>query len=77
MLEYVMYDNYTQQQAIEDRYVYMRQNQKVIEQYLPNRTAADALENVMRRHQNLNVYRISEPTQEKGMYSWIVEFVNF
>jgi hypothetical protein len=77
MLEYVMYDNYTQQQATEDRYVYMRQNQKLIEQELPNRSAADALENVMRRHQNLNVYRIKQPDGEHGVYVWIVEFVNF
>jgi hypothetical protein len=75
MLEIVMYDNYTPMKAAEDRYVYMRQNQKVIEQHLPNRAAADALEGVMRRYPNLSVYRISEPTQDSGMYSWIIEFV--
>jgi hypothetical protein len=75
MIECVVYDNYDQQRAAEDRYVYMRQNQKVIEQHLPNRAAADALEGVMRRYPNLSVYRISEPTQDSGMYSWIIEFV--
>ncbi len=76
MLEYVVYDNYDQQRAAEDRYVYMRQNQKVIEQQLPNRAAADALEGVMRKHHNLNVYRIKQPDAENGVYVWIVEFVN-
>ena len=75
MLEIVMYDNYTPVKAAEDRYTYVRQNQKIIEQHLPNRAAADALEGVMRKHQNLSVCRVKEPDSENGVYVWIIEFI--